>query len=207
MAICSRMSAVRILVPLVLSLLPGPTFAADFEEFHLGPSPTPTSQDAKPKKSSSRPAKTVTVQATPTPVPDGKKDPVPTATPTLVLSQAGPSPTPGPPSAQPTASPVVVTGTVKMKDIYEAGIQSYRAKDYEKAIRYLKQAIAHQDPYTPKYYYAEANAMLGVIYQYWFRVGEHKDLACGYYQAALAIDPATKTAKAHLKEVCGGKAR
>jgi tetratricopeptide (TPR) repeat protein len=89
-----------------------------------------------------------------------------------------------------------------MKDIYQAGINSYKEQDFAQAIIYLKRSLEHQDPYTRKYYYAEANAMLGVIYQ--FNLIDKK-LAYQYYKAALAIDPKTETARKHIGEVSGVK--
>lgn len=96
------------------------------------------------------------------------------------------------------AKTTVVHGVLKMKDIYEAGIKSYKEKDYDQAIRYLKQAVDKKDKYTPKFYYAEAHAMLGVIYQ--FHIIRLKD-ARYHYQLALKYEPANRTAKKHLREV------
>ena len=100
--------------------------------------------------------------------------------------------------SEPAPKPQVVHGILKMKDIYEAGIDSYKEKDYDQAIRYLKEALRHQDPYTPKYFYAEANAMLGVIYQFHII---HYGLAYRYYREALRIDPKTRTARRHIGQV------
>ena len=96
----------------------------------------------------------------------------------------------------------VVQGVLKMKDVYKAGLSYYKKQDFAKAIRYLKKSLLVQDPYTPKYYYAEANAMLGVIYQ--FHIID-KDLAYSYYKEALAIDPKTATARKHIRELSGRK--
>lgn len=79
-----------------------------------------------------------------------------------------------------------------MRELYEAGIENYKAKDFDGAIDYLKQALAVKDPKVPDYYYAEANAMLAAIYKF-----DRPDnaLAHQYCDAALKIDPATLTAK------------
>jgi tetratricopeptide (TPR) repeat protein len=99
-------------------------------------------------------------------------------------------------------TPVEVHGVLKMKDVYKAGLSYYHKQDFAKAIRYLKESLQVQDPYTPKYYYAEANAMLGVIYQ--FHIID-EDVAYSYYKEALAIDPETATARKHIRELSGRK--
>lgn len=92
-------------------------------------------------------------------------------------------------------------GILKMRDVYEAGMKAYAGKDYEAAIRYLKESLTIHDPYTRKFYYAEANAMLGVIYQFYFPVQGHYHLAYGYYKSALKFERGNPTALRHLKEV------
>lgn len=99
---------------------------------------------------------------------------------------------------EPTPTVAVIHGTVKMKDYYNAGIKNYQDQDYEAAIRYLKKALEMDDPYSQKFYYAEAAAMLGVIYQ--FRI-IHNDKALHYYKLALKYEKGNRTAKKHLKEV------
>ncbi|HET9870492.1 MAG TPA: hypothetical protein VFR02_08365, partial [bacterium] len=117
------------------------------------------------------------------------------------LAQAAASPVP---TAAPedTDAPKEVSGVLKMKDVYELGMKSYKQDDYVQAIRYLKQALTLHDPYTPSFYYAEDNAMLGVIYQFHI---VHPDLAYQYYHEALRIDPTTETAKKHIDEVKPGQ--
>jgi tetratricopeptide (TPR) repeat protein len=131
--------------------------------------------------------------------------PVPTATP---IPMASPLPTTIVkvlwPTATPTEeagavdTPIEVHGVLKMKDIYEAGIKAYQDQDYDKAIRYLKKSLETEDPYSPKFYYAEANAMLGVIYQFHII---HFKLAYQYYQAALKYEKNNPTARKHIKQV------
>jgi tetratricopeptide (TPR) repeat protein len=98
----------------------------------------------------------------------------------------------------PSTTPMTAEGVLKMKDVYKAGLGYYKKQDFSSAIRYLKQSLQIHDPYTPKFYYAEANAMLGVIYE--FNIIDKK-LSYEYYQEALRIDPSTATAKKHIKEV------
>jgi tetratricopeptide (TPR) repeat protein len=96
----------------------------------------------------------------------------------------------------------VAEGVLQMKGVYQAGVDCYRKQDFAKAIRYFKKSLEIHDPYTPKFYYAEANAMLGVIYQ--FNIID-KPTAYEYYRAALDIDPTTRTAKKHIGEVSDEK--
>jgi len=118
----------------------------------------------------------------------------------VVQTKIMPSPTPLPDSI-PVATPVVVKGVLKMKDLYRVGVRAYQDKDYEKAIRYFKTALSLHDSYTPKYYYAETHSLLGVIYQFFYPVPNHLELAKAEYLAAIQIDPQTKSAKKHLAEV------
>jgi len=97
-----------------------------------------------------------------------------------------------------TATLMTAQGVLKMKDVYKAGLVYYKKQDFANAIRYLKQSLQIHDPYTPQFYYAEANAMLGVIYE--FNIID-KSLAYQYYLEALRIDPSTVSAKKHIKEV------
>jgi len=100
------------------------------------------------------------------------------------------------------STPAVVHGVLKMKDVYEAGLAYYKQQDFARAIRYLKQSLQIHDPYTPPFYYAEADAMLGVIYQ--FHIID-RAAAYQYYQAALSIDPQTAMARKHIGEVSDKK--
>jgi len=131
---------------------------------------------------------------------------IPTATATMTLNS---TPTPTLVKVSPVFSPQVSDqatsqkplighGVLKMKDVYAAGMKYYKQEDFVRAIRFLKQALTIKDPYTPKFYYAEANAMLGIIYQFHII---HPDLAFQYYHEALEIDPTTETAKNHIDQV------
>lgn len=99
---------------------------------------------------------------------------------------------------QPTPTVFEVHGREKMKDIYEAGIKYYKDNDYDMAIRYLSNAVKKDDPYTPKFYYAEAYAMLGVIYQYHVI---HYGRAYRCYAEALKYEKSNSTARRHIKQV------
>jgi tetratricopeptide (TPR) repeat protein len=150
----------------------------------VGPPP------ATPVSSGSGSAK---VAATPTSVP------VATAIPTMVIKSFEPAATPTEViDVEEDATPIEVHGVIKMKDIYAAGIKAYQEEDYDKAIRYLKKSIETHDPYSAKFYYAEANAMLGVIYQFHII---HYGWAYQYYRAALKFEKKNPTALRHIKEV------
>ena len=105
------------------------------------------------------------------------------------------------PAPKPSPAVAVTRGVMKMKDYYDAGIKAYKAEEYQQAIRYLEQALKTKDPYTKDYYYAEANAMLGVIYQFYFTVPGSRNKAYQYYREALRIDPETETAKKYIRQV------
>lgn len=104
---------------------------------------------------------------------------------------------------EPTPTPAVevVRGSVRMQTVYEAGIRAYQQKDYAKAVRYLEQAAQMEDPHTKFWYYAEAHAMLGVLYQFYYKVPDHRRKAYEHYRKALEIDPKTKTARKYIHRV------
>jgi len=85
-----------------------------------------------------------------------------------------------------------------MIGLYEAGIQNYKNKNYDTAIQHLKEALTIKDAAVPFYYYAEANAMLAVIYKF-YQVDEK--LSRQYCEAALKIDPSTQTARKLIHEI------
>lgn len=142
---------------------------------------------------------------TPTAVPS-----VPTPTPIPVAPAATPTPPtqeiqleggnqPATQAApQPTSTVFEVQGRFKMKEMYEAGAKYYKEQDYEMAIRYWKQAVQMDDPYTPKFYYAEAYAMMGIIYQYHI-IKYSKAYDC--YRKARVYEPGNETARKHIRQV------
>ena len=132
---------------------------------------------------------TVEVKTNPTSAPEISE--APTATPVSEKKEAAEEE-----AATPTTE--LIHGTLKMKDVYAAGIKNYQDQDYDAAIRYLKKSLEMKDDYSQKFYYAEAAAMLGVIYQ--FHV-IHYDKALHYYKLALKYEKGNRTAKKHLKEV------
>src|SRR6185369_8524225 len=87
----------------------------------------------------------------------------------------------------------------QMKKFYMTGMKAFAKQDYETAIDNLKHALQYKEKKVLYYYYAEANATLGVIYHFHSKVEGHKELAYRYYKKALAIDPTTKSAKKYIK--------
>ena len=131
--------------------------------------------------------------------------PIPTVKEVLDSSAAPPSLIQATPTVEEGSIVITPTpgqGVLQMREVYKVGLTYYQKQDFAKAIRYLKKSLDIHDPYTSKFYYAEANAMLGVIYQ--FHIID-RSLAYHYYRAALDIDPSTATAKKHIDEVADGQ--
>ncbi|HUO57576.1 MAG TPA: hypothetical protein VMV05_05310 [bacterium] len=101
-------------------------------------------------------------------------------------------------SEEAASAPEIIHGQLKMKDIYEAGKRAYQEKEYDQALKYWKKAVAKKDRYTPSFYYAEAYAMMGVIYQ--FHIIHYRD-AYNCYKNALKYERKNETARKHIKEV------
>jgi hypothetical protein len=91
-----------------------------------------------------------------------------------------------------------------MMSVYRKALAAYKAKNYKLAVKYYKQALTIRDPNTQSSYYAESNAMLGVIYQFYGKAPGHLEIARKYYQAAIAIDPSNFIANKHLKTLGEG---
>jgi tetratricopeptide (TPR) repeat protein len=158
-----------------------------------------------------------------TPVPSAAPSATPTATAvnTIAVILSSPTITSTPLNtytpmitATPTDTMVVTSLTTaqvssdesKVKIYYRAGMKAFYAHQNKTAIKNFKNAIAVNDPFVQKYYYAESNAMLGVIYQFHLpNFTGHNKLAVTYYKRALKIDPMTKSAKKYLKMLQSSK--
>ena len=175
-------------IGLVVCLL-GPTRAFADVEIDLDdlskPTPTPAAKSAPTPK-------TIILPPTATPLPMKQSAVIVQSTPTPIIVTKQDA------EAEPEPTAIVVSGTFKMKDIYNAGIKSYKEMDYDQAIRYLTEAVKKNDPTTPKFYYAEAYATLGIIYEFHII---HFDRAYEYYRLALKYEKNNRTAKKHIKEV------
>jgi len=126
--------------------------------------------------------------------------PVFTVEPTLIRVRPTSTPfqTPTVVPLAPTATMVASEAKARMLENYKKGIEAYKAKKYITATSYLKKAVIIQEVDTEYWYYAEAYAMLGAIYQYHRTDPGHLETARRYYKAALKIDPRTTTAKKGL---------
>ncbi len=103
-----------------------------------------------------------------------------------------------------TVTPVLINS--KFKTYYRAATIAFEAQHYSTSAANFKQAIAIKSKKIPSYYYAESNAMLGVIYQFHLtKAPGHNKLAVKYYKRALKIDPSTKLAKKYLKMLLAPK--
>ena len=167
-----------------------------FTGFLLGTAPE-TFAETEIDLGDTNPAPTsVSNPPSPTPVPAA---PVATPAPATqeIQMEGGGSPAT---QAAPKPTPTVfeVQGRFKMKEMYEAGVKYYKDQDYDMAVRYWTQAVRMDDPYTPKYFYGEAYAMLGVIYQYHI-IKYHKAYLC--YKEALKYEPDNSTARKHIRQV------
>lgn len=164
------------------------------------PSPTPvgTSSPAPTPAATSTPTSTSTpraVEATPTQTPT--EDLTPEST-TVVSATETPTPEMEI-EAEPTPSATETSPAVsKMKKYYRLGVKAFEARRYTAAIADLDLCLTFNDPNIPSFYYAEANATLGVIYQFHKKTPGHLKTAKRYYKKALKIDPDTKAAKKYL---------
>lgn len=142
------------------------------------------------------PAPTATPMPTDTPV----AAPAPTAT-----VQAAPASQTAMAEPTDTPTPIIqeVEGSLHAKGIYDEGIKYYHEKDYDTAIRYLKEAVNYRDKdrHTPKYIYAEAYATLGVIYEFYYPIHGHIKQAIAYYHDALKYERNNHTARKYLRKL------
>jgi len=151
------------------------------------PSATPTL--------TSTPTVTLVVTNTPTVTATYTSTSALTSTPTIILTATSTLTMTSTPGITDTPSPI--QSRVKMH--YKAGMKAFEARHYLTAIAEFKKALAIQDPTVQSYFYAESNAMLGVIYQFDSTKKGHNALAVEFYKKALKVDPATASAKKYLK--------
>ncbi len=144
-----------------------------FGEQEKKPTPVATVVAAQPTPS---PTVQIVAQASPMPTVEAVVAPVPTAT-------TGVEPAP--------------TTSESTWNTYREGIRAYKAKDYETAVQYLKEAV--DDPNSKAWLRAEDYAMLGIIYEYYIKADDHFKSARIYYHKALKLDPKNATARKHLR--------
>ena len=161
-----------------------------------------TKNAATPAKPASSPVPTTVPTPMPTTAPTLAPTTEPTTVPTTVTPVFSPTVVPRPPQGssstakKPEAAKTLPEG---MRDLYERGVEAFKARKNEAAIGYLTKAVAVKDPKVKDFYYAEAYSTLGLIYQYRIKTVGHRETARKYYRKALAIDPSTASAKQGLK--------
>lgn len=101
-----------------------------------------------------------------------------------------------------TAADLSTHGT--MKGHYHRGMEFYRKRLYDKAVPELIASTMIVDPFTWNYWYAEAYATLGIIYEFHRKEPDHLDIARQYYSLALKRDPHTQSAKYFLEKMGKG---
>jgi len=173
-----------------LDLKGGLSLSFDFAKGQPAPAATPipaAAPLATPTATAVSAIVTIPVSPTSTFVPLNTPTPVMTSAPidTLVYT--------------PLTTAQISSDESKVKIYYRAGMKAFDAHQYKTAIKNFKKAIAVNDRFVQKYYYAESNAMLGVIYQFHLPAFTgHNKIAVIYYKRALKIDPMTKSAKKYL---------
>jgi tetratricopeptide (TPR) repeat protein len=151
---------------------------------------------------------------TPTAVASPAVSPPPTATPTpMVPLEIGTpastpktaSPTPAESEVMPANTPTSAPGGKEpahslMKKYYLMGIKALKAHKYVTALADLKKAVKYKEK-VAYYYYAEAYATIGVIYEFHSKAKNHLSLALANYKMASKIDPDTLTVKKYYKKL------
>jgi len=89
----------------------------------------------------------------------------------------------------------------KMKDHFRKGMKFFMKDQYDAAIPDLIASTMIVDPYTWNYWYAEAYATLGVIYEFHSKERNCEKMAYQYYLLALKRDPKTKSANYYIDRV------
>jgi hypothetical protein len=89
----------------------------------------------------------------------------------------------------------------KMKDHFRAGMKLFMKDKWDAAIPELIASTMIVDPFTWNYWYAEAYATLGVIYEFHSKDPQRNALAYKYYKLALKHDPLTKSARYYIDSV------
>jgi hypothetical protein len=89
----------------------------------------------------------------------------------------------------------------KMKDHFRKGMKFFMKDQYDAAIPDLIASTMIVDPYTWNYWYAEAYATLGVIYEFHSKEQNCQTMAYQYYLLALKRDPKTKSANYYIDRV------
>lgn len=163
-------------------------------------------QDQSKPKPSPSPTPKVSPSVTPVKSPVATMTPLVTTPPSPTVVAALPTPTTTPATIA-LEEPAPITGLSKkaalslMKATYHKGTAALKTHKYLTSIKYLKKAASIKERHVPSYYYAEAYADLGIIYQFHQKTAHHKEIALEYYRRALKIDPQTAAAKKYYKKL------
>ncbi len=187
------------------------TGSFQYGDLHAGVGYAFDIKGGEPDEKSSRTSK-------PTPTPQGSVTSTPTATVTATPTATG-SVTPfftatatATVTVTPTPEPTLTTAQAKaviskMKKYYHQGVVALKNHYYKTAVKNFDVCVDIHESVVPSYYYAEAYASLGVIYQFHHPTPGHLDQARAYYKMALAIDPQTATAKKYLAKLTPSKVK
>ncbi len=90
-------------------------------------------------------------------------------------------------------------GGSKMLKYYKKGMKAFTDLAYLTATKNLKLAVSTHEKSVARAKYAEAYAILGVIYQFHKPITGHNLTALAYYKKALSLDPSNKAANKYIK--------
>lgn len=113
----------------------------------------------------------------------------------------GSTPTPLPAGTMESQLASDLSTVGKMKDHFRIGMSFFLKDRWGQAIPELMASTMAIDPRVWDYFYAEAYATLGVIYEFHNRQPDHFLLAFQYYKRALKYDPGTFSARYYIKTV------
>jgi len=102
------------------------------------------------------------------------------------------------PAPKPKAAIHPIPNDLSTQAIYHLGVDAYKRKDYDQALVYFKNAGGQAPTDDKKTYVAEANVMLGVLYEYHQSSDDHLAQAEHYYNQALKLEPDNPTVQKHL---------
>jgi tetratricopeptide (TPR) repeat protein len=96
--------------------------------------------------------------------------------------------------------PSVSVPNASMMAFYQKGIAEYQIGQNKASAEDLFKAVSLADPSVPSSYYAQAYAVLGLLYQYHAKFEGHLNIAAKFYKAALQKDSSNAIALKHLNE-------
>jgi len=144
---------------------------------------------------------------TPSATPKASSSPSPVVSATPVATVAETQPPPATASIELHEAPPI-TGLSKkaalslMKTTYRKGTAAMKAHQYKTAVKHFKKAVSIKEKHVPAYFYAEAYADLGIIYQFHLKTAkDNKKIALEYYRRSLKYDPMTENARKYYPKL------